>query len=186
MFGLVAAGLLAFPVIAGADGHGGINVGALLATLPLSLSMGAAEWSLLAYRRRTRYLLRTTQDLRVFGRGARMVLALAMGQYLLATVALTAIAAWIAITTGLVHPGPDLLPELGVYLALGCAMFLALALQALGIRAVPLVASAAALAFEMAWRELGLVSQLAACVGLLVVLGAYAAVALGAAVRHAF
>ncbi len=49
-----------------------------------------------------------------------------------------------------------LLPELGVYLALGGAMFLALALQALGMRAVPLVACAAALAFEMAWRELGL------------------------------
>jgi hypothetical protein len=185
-FGLVAAGLLAFPVIAGADGHGGINVGALLATLPLSLSMGAAEWSLLAYRRRTRQLLRTTQDLRVFGRGARLVLGLAVAQYVAATIALTAIASWIAISTGLVHPGPDLLAELGVYLALGCAMFLALALQALGIRAVPLVASAAALAFELAWRELGLVSQLAACVGLLIVLGAYAAVALGAAVRHAF
>lgn len=185
-FGLVAAGLLAFPVIAGADGHGGINVGALLATLPLSLSMGAAEWCLLAYRRRTRQLLRTTQDLRVFARGARLVLGLAVAQYLLATIALTAAASWIAISTGLVTPGPGLMAELGVYLALGCAMFLALALQALGIRAVPLVASAAALAFELAWRELGLVSQLAACVGLLVVLGAYAAVALGAAVRHAF
>jgi hypothetical protein len=185
-FGLVAAGLLAFPVIAGADGHGGLNVGALLATLPLSLSMGAAEWCLLSYRRRTRHLLRTTQDLRDFSRGARLVLGLALVRYLLVTIALTVAASWIAISTGLVTPGPDLLAELGVYLALGCAMFLALALQALGIRAVPLVASAAALVFELAWRELGLVSQLAACVGLLVVLGAYAAVALGAAVRHAF
>jgi hypothetical protein len=68
VFGLLAAGLLAFPVIAGANGHGGVNVGALLATLPLSLSMGAAEWSLLAYRRRTRDLLRSTHDLRALDR----------------------------------------------------------------------------------------------------------------------
>ena len=44
----------------GPHGHGGVNVGALLAALPLSLSMGAAEWSLLWYRRRTQRLLRET------------------------------------------------------------------------------------------------------------------------------
>ena len=186
VFGLLAAGLLAFPVIAGANGHGGVNVGALLATLPLSLSMGAAEWSLLAYRRRTRELLRSTHDLRVFGRGARLVLARAVGQYLLAAVVLTMIATWIAITAGLVQPARLLLPELAVYLALGCAMFLALALQALGVRAVALIACAGALAFEIAWRELGVVSQLAACIGLLIVLGGYATRVLSMAVRHAF
>ncbi|HEY5359556.1 MAG TPA: hypothetical protein VIJ82_18065 [Streptosporangiaceae bacterium] len=186
VFGLLAAGLLAFPVIAGANGHGGVNVGALLATLPLSLSMGAAEWSLLAYRRRTRELLRSTHDLRVFGRGARLVLARAVGQYLLAAVVLTMIATWIAVAAGLVQPARLLLPELAVYLALGCAMFLALALQALGVRAVALIACAGALAFEIAWRELGVVSQLAACIGLLIVLGGYATRVLSMAVRHAF
>jgi hypothetical protein len=186
MFGLVAAGLLAFPVVAGVPGHAGVNVGALLATLPLSLSMGAAEWCLLRYRRRTRELLRSTRDLRAFGRRARLTLASALAQYLLAAILLTAAATWIAIATGLVAPSSLLLPELGVYLALGGAMFVALALQALGVRIVPLAACAAALAFELAWRDLGLTSQLVACAGLLIVLGGYATRVLAMAVRHAF
>ena len=95
-------------------------------------------------------------------------------------------APWVAIAVGLVQPAQLLLPELAVYLALGCAMFLALALQALGVRAVALIACAGALAFEIAWRELGVVSQLAACIGLLIVLGGYATRVLSMAVRHAF
>jgi hypothetical protein len=185
-FGLVAAGLLAFPVVTAIPGHPGVNTGALLATLPLSLSMGAAEWCMLAYRRRTRALLRSSTDLRAFGRGARLVLATATAQYLLAAVALTAIAAVITIGIGVVRPGPLLVPELIVYLVLGCAMFLALALQAIGLWAVPLVAGAAALAFEFAWRDLGLVSQLAAVIGLFVILAGYAGRALALAVRHSF
>jgi hypothetical protein len=118
-FGLVAAGLLAYPVVTAVPGHPGVNAGALLATLPLSLSMGAAEWSLLSYRRQTRTLLRSKGDLRAFGRGARLVLARALAQYLLAAVVLTAIAAWIAITVGLVHPTGLLVPELAVYVTLG-------------------------------------------------------------------
>ena len=73
-----------------------------------------------------------------------------------------------------------------VYLALGSAMFIALALQALGVRAVPVAACAAALAFELTWHELGLIVQLAASVGLLVVLGGYALGVLATAIRHAF
>ncbi|HEY1619203.1 MAG TPA: hypothetical protein VGG25_16395 [Streptosporangiaceae bacterium] len=186
VFGLLAAGLLAFPVIAGAHGSGGVNTGALLATLPLSLSMGAAEWCLLGYRRRTRELLRSTQDLREFAWRSRLILAVAVGQYLLGAVVLTVIAAAVTVSTGLVHPDGLLLPELIVYLALGGAMFVALALQALGVRAVPVVACAAALGFELLWRELGLLSQLLACGGLLLVLGGYAVVVLSRAVRHAF
>jgi hypothetical protein len=185
-FGLAAAGLLIFPVVTTLPGQHGVNTGALLATLPLSLSMGAAEWSLLAYRRRTRALLRSSTDLRTFGRGARMVLAGALGQYLLAAIALTAVASWIALGSGLVAPTPLLLPELTVYLVLGSAMFVALTLQALTLWAVPLVACAGALAFEIAWRELGLAAQLAACAGLLLILALYAARALAVAVRHAF
>jgi hypothetical protein len=187
-FGLVAAGLLAFPVVTTVPGTGphGVNTGALLATLPLSLSMGAAEWCLLSYRRRSQALLRSSTDVRAFGRGARQVLSVALGQYLLAAVALTAVAAWIALSTGLVRPTPLLLPELAVYLILGSAMFLALALQALGLWAVPVVAGAAALAFEIGWRDLGLPAQLIAVTGLLAVLAAYAARALAVAVRHAF
>jgi len=186
-FGLLAAGLLAFPVISGVHGRGGINVGALLATLPLSLSMGVAEWCLLRYRRRTREALRTTSDVKAFGRRARLALVAAVAQYLAAAIALTAGATWIAFRTGLVHPGAPLIyPELVVYLALGSAMFVALALQALGLRAVPVAACAAALAFELTWHDLGLIVQLAACVGLLLVLGGYALSVLAAAMRHAF
>lgn len=186
VFGLLAAGLLAFPVFAGAHGSGGVNTGALLATLPLSLSMGAAEWCLLGYRRRTRELLRSTQDLREFAWRSRLILAATVGQYLLAALALTAVTTWIAIGTGLIRPDGLLLPELLVYLSLGGAMFLALALQALGVRAVPVIACAAALGFELLWRDLGLPAQLVASGGLLLVLGGYAVVVLSRAVRHAF
>jgi hypothetical protein len=195
LFGLLAAGLLAYPVVSGVHGpgaprgpgqHAGVNVGALLATLPLSLSMGAAEWSLLRYRRRTRQLLRSTQDLGAFRRRSRLVLLTDMSQYMLAAVALTVLASWVAVTVGLVVPAAILLPELAVYLALGGAMFLALTLQAVGARAVPLAACAGALAFELAWPGLGLTGQLVACGGLLVVLGGYAVRELAMAVRHAF
>jgi hypothetical protein len=185
-FGLVAAGLLAYPVVTAVPGHPGVNAGALLATLPLSLSMGAAEWSMLAYRRRTRALLRASTDLGAFGRRARLMLAGALGQYLLAAVVLTAAAAAIAVGTGLVAPSGVLIPELIVYLILGAALFLALALQALGVRAVPLAACAGALAFELAWPQLGLAVQLAAVGGLFAVLASSAARSLAMAVRHAF
>jgi hypothetical protein len=185
-FGLVAAGLLAYPVVTAVPGHPGVNAGALLATLPLSLSMGAAEWSMLAYRRRTRALLRASTDLGAFGRRARLMLAGALGQYLLAAVVLTAAAAAIAVGTGLVAPSGVLIPELIVYLVLGAALFLALALQALGVRAVPLAACAGALAFELAWPQLGLAVQLAAVSGLFAVLASSAARSLAMAVRHAF
>lgn len=185
-FGLLAAGLLAFPVVAGVHGRGGINIGALLATLPLSLSMGAAEWCLLRYRRRTGALLRGTQDLRTFACRSRLALLAAIAQYALAAIALTAIATWIAFHTGLVRQAPLVYPELAVYLALGSAMFVALALQALGARAVPVAACAGALAFELTWHTLGLAAQPAASVGLLIVLTGYALRALSQAVRHAF
>ena len=166
----------------GVHGHGGVNIGALLATLPLSLSMGAAEWCLLRYRRRTRAALRTTRDLKTFGRRARLALLAAAGPVPgRRDRADRGGHGWIASATGLVHPGAHLCyPELVVYLALGSAMFIALALQALGFRAVPVAACAVALAFELAWHELGIIVQLAACVGLLIVLGAYARAVLAA------
>jgi hypothetical protein len=183
-FGLVAAGLLAFPVVAGAGGHGRVNTGALLAAVPLSLSMGAAEWSLLWYRRRMQRELRTSRDLREFGLRARLVLAAALLQYLGGAVALTAIAVAIAAGAGLVHSDQTILPELAVYLALGGAMFTALLLQAFGDFAFPLAACAVALAAELVFRRYGAVSQLVACAGLLAVLSDYASAVLGRTARH--
>jgi hypothetical protein len=64
-------------------------------------------------------------------------------------------------------------------------MFLALLLQAFGSRTFPLIACCVALAVEIVWRYLGVLGQVVACTGLLVVLAAYAALMLGRAVRHA-
>jgi hypothetical protein len=185
-FGLVAAGLLIFPVAAGVHGRGGINVGALLAALPLSLSMGAAEWSLLWYRRRTQRLLRTSRELGAFGIRARLVLVAAVLVYVAAAAALIAAAVAIAGATGLAHPHPSDLPQLGAYLLLAAAMFLALMLQALGSRILPLAACSAALAFEIIFRHLGVFAQIVACTELVLVLGGFAVVVLGRAVRHAY
>jgi hypothetical protein len=185
-FGLVAAGLLSFPVAAGVYGHGGVNTGALLATLPLSLSMGAAEWSLLWYRRKTQWLLGSTNELRHFARRARLTLLAAVAQYAAGAVALTALAVLLAGLTGLVHPHWSDLPQLAAYLALGVAMFTSLTVQAFGLRAFTLAACSAALAFELAFRELGVLVQVVACTELLIVVGAYATVVLGKAVRHAY
>jgi hypothetical protein len=185
-FGLLAAGLLIFPVAAGVHGHGGINVGALLAALPLSLSMGAAEWSLLWYRRRMRRLVRATGELRDFGVRARRVLLAAVGQYLAGTLALTAATIWIVLAARLIPLRGPVPAEVAAYLALGCAMFLALLLQALGARAFALAAAAVALAFEIGYRDYGVPAQLAACCGLLIALGIYASRELSRAVRHGY
>jgi hypothetical protein len=184
-FGLVAAGLLVFPVAAGLPGHRGANTGALLAALPLALSMGAAEWSLIWYRRRTQRLLRGTRSLPAFATRARLMLLAALVQYQVAATLLTVAVVAVASATRLVRPHWELLPEVAAYLALGGAMFLALLLQAFGSRTFPLIACCVALAFEIGWRRLGVPGQVAACTDLLVVLVVYAALMLGTAVRHA-
>ena len=184
-FGLLAAALIAFPVVPSwGAGPRGVNVGALLAALPLSLSMGAAEWTLFWYRRRSRRLLRTTGRLRVFGRRVRLVLLAALTQYLVATVLLISAVTAIAWTARLAHPGWSAVPQIGAYLALGGAMFLALLLQTMGARIVPLAACAAAFAVELAGRGFGVQAQLAATIGLLLFFCVYALAVLGKASRH--
>jgi uncharacterized membrane protein len=184
-FGLLAAGLLVFPVATGMPGHAGTNTGALLVSLPLALSMGAAEWTLIWFRRRTQRLLHTTWELRTFATRARLALLAALLQYLAAAVVLTAAVIAVAAETRLVEPHWTALPQIVAYMALGGAMFLALLLQAFGSRIVPLAGCAAALAFEIAYRGLGVPAQLVACTELLVVLAGYAALMLGSAMRHA-
>jgi hypothetical protein len=185
-FGLVAGGLVVFPIVAGPDGHGGVNVGALLVSVPLSLSMGLAEWSLLWYRRRTQRLMRTIRDPRTFGLRARLALVMAALQYLVVAAALTALAVAIAAVTGLVHQRWAIMPEVGAYLALGTALFVALLLQVFRVRAVPLAAAAVTLAAEIALRHHGMTVQLAAPAVLLAVVAGYAMVVLGQPARHAF
>ncbi len=184
-FGLLAAGLLVFPVAAGVPGHPGTNTGALLVSLPLALSMGAAEWTLIWFRRRTQWLLRSTRELPAFAARARLALLAALLRYLAAAVVLTAAVVAAAAETRLVYPHWTALPQIAAYLALGGAMFLALLLQAFGSRIFPLAACAVALAIELAYRGSGVSVQLAACTELLVVLAGYAALTLGSAMRHA-
>jgi hypothetical protein len=185
-FGLVAAGLLVFPVAAGLPGHQGPNTGALLASLPLALSMGGAESALIWFRRRTQRLLRSTRSLSAFAARARLALFAALLQYLTAAVLLTAAVIAVASAIRLIHPHWAVVPEIAAYLALGGAMFLALLLQAFGSRTFPLIACVVALASEVLWRDLGVLGQIVACTELLVVLAGYAVLMLGKAVLHAF
>ena len=185
-FGLVAAGLLVFPVAAGLPGHEGPNTGALLASLPLALSMGMAEWTLVWFRRRTQRLLRATREVPAFACRARLTLFTALLQYLTAAALLTAAVVTVATAAHLLHPHWAIAPQIAAYLVLGGAMFVALLLQAFGSRIFPLIACAAALALEVLWHRLGVLGQLAACTELFVMLTGYAALELGKAVRHAF
>jgi hypothetical protein len=184
-FGLVAGGLLVLPVAEGVPGHGGANTGALLASLPLALSMGAAEWLLVWFRRRTQRLLRSMRDLRPFAVRARLVLFAALAQYLAVAVLLTAAVVAVAAGTGLIAIQWSAVPQIAAYMALGGAMFVALLLQAFGSRAFPLAACSVALAFEIAYHGFGAFGQIVACTELLIVLAGYAAMVLGRAVRHA-
>jgi len=178
--------LLIFPIAAGPEGHGGLNTGALLAAVPLSLSMGAAEWLLLWYRRRTRLLLGSSRDLTRFRRRARLLLAAALLQYVCGTAALIAAGAALAAAVGLAQPSRADVPEMAAYLMLGAAMFLALLLQTMRLRAVPLLAAAAALAAELAFRGKGMAVQVLTPAVLLLVLACFAAAALGSAARHGY
>jgi hypothetical protein len=184
-FGVVAAALLTFPVIAGPHGHGGVNPGALVSSIPLSLSMGAAEWSLLWYRRRTRRLLQRVREIPVFRVRARGYLLAALIQYLAGTTVLIGISVAIAAKTNLIPVHWSIAPEAAAYLVLGAAMFLALLLQTMRVRFVPLTVSAAGLVTEIVLRYHGTVVQLAVPAALLIIIGGYAMSVLGAAVRHA-
>jgi len=183
-FGVVAAGLLTFPIVAGPEGHGGLNTGALLVSLPLSLSMGAAEWSLLWYRRRTWRLLGSVSGRPEFRLRARRVLIAAMLQYLGGTAVLIAAGVAIATAAGFAHLDRADLPVMVAYLMLGSALFVALLLQTMRLRAVPLFAASAGLAAELALRDQGMVVQVLTPAVLLIVIGWYASTRLGAAVRH--
>lgn len=183
-FGLAAASLLALPVAAGLRGRGGPNVGALLASVPISLSMGVGEWRLLWYRRRVQRLLASTGDPRSFARAARAALAIATAEYAAAAAVLLATAAVVAGAGHLVAIGPEVRLELVAYLLLAAAMFVALVLQALGARAVAVGLAGAAAVAEAALDHLGAMALLVISAGLLIALGAYGLVELARATRH--
>jgi hypothetical protein len=184
VLGVLAGGLLALPVATPPDGTGGVNTGALVASVPLALSMGAAEWSLMWYRRRGQDLLRASGDPRWFGARVRLALLTAMAQYAAVMVALVAAAIAVADAAGQVTPGWQVLAAAGGYALLGVAMLGVLLLQAAGVRAVPLLACAAALAAEFALRGAGLTVQLAVPGALAVVITCYALARAGDTTLH--
>lgn len=182
--GVIAAGLLTFPLVAGVSGHGGVNVGALIASVPLALSMGAAEWSLIWYRRAVRRLLWQTDDPRWFHGRATALLLFTLAQYAAAMLAAISVALGVAVAVAHVPFDLTVLLPAGGYLLLGAAMFLVLLLQTMRVRLVPLTLAAAALCAEIMLRHHGLVVQLAAPAALLATVGAHASVRLGEAVLH--
>jgi hypothetical protein len=149
LFGLITAGLLAFPVVViGFGGGTGLPAAALL-TLPLSLSMGAGEWSLYWYRRRMRGLLQAARTVGQFAPRARLALLGAVARYFGAVMLLISATLAVALA-GRMPPEWTLLHAGGSYLALGCALFVALLLQAVATGLFPLLACAAALGVEVA------------------------------------
>jgi hypothetical protein len=191
VFGLLAAGLLLFPMVAAEFALGPSRSGALIAVLPLSLSMGAAEWILYWYRRQISRLLHTTRDLRQFGRQSRFVLFAAVVRYLAAASVLIAAAVAIADLAGMAGPQWTIYVQCAAYLALGGALFVALLLQSLGGGSLTLLACAGALAVEGLlvmwhrwWSVDAMSAQLVVSAGLLGVLFGYARVVLSRAVRH--
>jgi len=183
--GVTAAGLLSFPLVAGVSGHGGENVGALIASVPLALSMGAAEWSLLWYRRAARRLLWQTDDPRWFRRRAGRLLLITTAQYVSGMIAAVSVALGVALLFAHVPLDAAVLLSIAGYLLLGAGMFLVLLLQTVRVRLVPLTIAAATLGAELALRGDGLVVQVAAPLALLVAVCAYAFARMGKAVLHA-
>ncbi|GAA0415926.1 hypothetical protein Acor_56650 [Acrocarpospora corrugata] len=135
LFGALCGGLLA----AGTP----LKNGALV-MVPLSLSMGAAEWAVFRFRRGGHLLLGRTATARRFARAVRGELFGALGRYLAVLLALTALA-WLA-----GRPGYGETLRLAANLALGGAVLVALILQSCGINAPVLGLFGVALAAELA------------------------------------
>ncbi|MCP2165536.1 hypothetical protein [Goodfellowiella coeruleoviolacea] len=181
-YGLTVAGLVAFPSVIGTAPF------AAMVVLPLSLSMGPAEWLLYRYRARIYDLLRGSHGLRGFASGARRTLAGTVGRYLASTAVLVLAALAIAIPTGYADPLWTALLCCVAYLALGAALMLSLMLQTCGFPLVALGTCALALLTEIALVGTGLldlvVGQCAVSLALLAVLATHALVALADPARH--
>jgi hypothetical protein len=182
LFGAVTAGLLAVPLVAGGTNN------AVLAVLPLSLSMGAAEWLLYRYRSATHRLLRRSWLVSDFTARSWWALLEALGQYLLATTVLMVVARELGATVG-INPQWTSMVAYEAYLALGGALFLALLLQAFCGPASVVAWCGGALAIELVVVTIdravpALRVQLLVCGGLLLALVIRAGIVLSQTVRH--
>ncbi|HEY3608151.1 MAG TPA: hypothetical protein VGL06_11655 [Pseudonocardiaceae bacterium] len=182
LFGGVTAGLLAVPLVAGGTNN------AVMAVLPLSLSMGAAEWLLYRYRSATHRLLRRSWLVSDFTARSWWPLLAALAQYLLCTVVLMVVARALGATVG-INPQWTSLLAYAAYLALGGALFVALLLQAFCGPASVVAWCGGALATELVAVTIdrtvpALRVQLLVCGGLLLALVIRAGIVLGQTVRH--
>ncbi|HWE89982.1 MAG TPA: hypothetical protein VG317_11025 [Pseudonocardiaceae bacterium] len=189
-FGALVAGLLVFPLLAARFSSGGLGASSwvLLATLPLSLSMGAAEWLLYWYRRQIGRVLRATRVVADFSLRALVVLASALVCYLAATAVLMSVLVVVITATGHRPNWPDLL-SYGGYVAVGGALFVALLMQAFGAVWAVLCWCLGAIVVEAllvitAPGAPALGVQLVIGVGLLWALLVHAGILLGRATRH--
>lgn len=190
-FGMLVAGMMVFPVVASRFAHGGqrIDAAALLGVLPLSLSMGIAEWRLYGYRRRIERLMRHTGSPAEFGLRAAFVLAGVVAEYLLGAALLLIGVVAVASLTGFAPQWTDTSAYLG-YLVLGAGLFLALLIQSC-VGAVPTLGwCAGAVVAEFAMVALlpyapVMRVQLVVATGLALALFWLGAIILGRASRHA-
>ncbi|MGH3244221.1 MAG: hypothetical protein ACRDNL_27870, partial [Spirillospora sp.] len=144
-FGVLTGGLLTFTLLCALAGRPVPPGTTTVAVLSLSLSMGGAEWILYVYRRRVHDLLVSRTDMAGFGRDARAALAAALARYVASLLALGTLAALLAGLPATVVT----VRTLAGFLALGCAFFLALVLQACGRVEVVLAMFGCALAAEV-------------------------------------
>ena len=190
LFGLLVIGMLVFPLIAPRlfPGIRGADATTLLGTLPLSLSMGAAELQLYRYRGRIFALLQRTTRLAQFAGRSRLVLTRALGEYLgMATVAMVAVVG-IGAAIGNSPTWTDL-PDFAGYVVLGGALFLALLTQTCAGTTGVLVWCGVALGAEFLialadHQAIAMRIQLVCAVGLLAALLTHSGVVLGRANKH--
>jgi hypothetical protein len=156
---------------------------ALAALLPLSVSMGAAEWLLYRYRSATHRALQKAQTLTEFGRRAAAALLGATAGYLAALLTLSSAGAVLAML--LTGDAPGVRP-IATVAVVGSALFVALLLMSFGIRRLVVVACLLALVADAVLLRHAPPDQIQAgtAAGLLVVLLAYALATLRRAQLH--
>ncbi|MEV6633767.1 hypothetical protein AB0M54_23745 [Actinoplanes sp. NPDC051470] len=174
-FGAVVGGLLIFTAALRAlDPQPGAT-GTLAVLLPLSVSMGAAEWLLYRYRAATHHAMAVSRTFRVFRRRANAALLRASATYVAVLAVL--LAAGAVLTGELPRAEPALI---------GPALFLALLLMSFGIRGPVVLACLAALVASLALMPFASPETIQAgtAAGLLIALYAYAHLTLRRAQLH--
>jgi len=176
-FGALAGALLIFvPAVRALDPGPDprISIGVAVAlTLPLSVSMGGAEWLLFRYRSATHRAMAETRTLRAFGRRAAVALGRVTTGYL--TVLVLLFLAAIGLARLLTGELPGAWPVVAAVL-IGPGLFLALLLMSFDLRGPAVLACLVTLAANLALVPLAPPENIQAvtATGLLIALYAYA------------